>query len=141
VADDVPDIIARLATPVNAATDASLEANAPTVPAKEGTTPIATKPGQLTQFDIWQAPCTGILGNKYILAGYDQCSTDFLLYHMKKKSQTPRAAKQYYIDNLADGIKVDEGGTMWRDNEIVLNSNEMDEEVIQPFNLRDGNAN
>ena len=139
VADGVPDILQR-SNAVNTVTDDSLLANPPMAASKPGTTPVPARAGQLTQVDIWQAPCEGIMGGKYALSAYDAYSTDFVIYPMKSKDQSPAAVNQYYLDSKADGVDVDKGGVLYSDNEIVLNSAKMDDVAAEHSQTR-GNSN
>ena len=59
-----------------------------------------------------------------------------MFYFMRTKAQSPDALRQYLIDSRADGVKVDEGGTVHSDNEIVLNSVAMKEVTDAEFQKR-----
>ncbi len=61
-------------------------------------TPHATRAGEVTQIDGWDAGVTSLLGNKYMLDAYDAYTTDFCLYFAKKKSDFPRLLDQYCIE-------------------------------------------
>ena len=121
IAEGVPPIL-RKANLVNTATDTRLVANPVQSPAKPGTTPVPQRPGARTDMDIASGPVKSVLGNAYILGCRDGASTNFRVYPMKSKGQSPAAQNQYYLDAKALGVDVDAGGTLHSDNEIVLNS-------------------
>ena len=126
VLDNVPGVL-RKANMNNTATDARMLANAPAMATHRRATPIATRPGEITQIDLCTMPCTSILGNKYLLSAYDNATGDFEFYPIDKKSTAPAAVNQYYLDAKAAGVDIDKGGVLYSDNEIVLNSEFMDE--------------
>ena len=139
VLDGAPGVL-RKANMVNTATDARLLANAPAMPTVERTAPVATRPGQITQIDLWKPPCTSVLGNTSMMSVYDNNSRRFIYYPLKLKSQAPRGVDQYYLDSKAIGVTMDEGGKLWSDNEIVLNSVAMNE-VAEKHDQTRGNSN
>ena len=102
--------------------------------------PIATRPGQITQIDICDMPVVSILGSKKLLSAVDNYSSDFVFYPMRAKSDSPAAVNQYYLDSKSDGVDIDKGGTLYSDNEIVLNSIAMDDVAAEHNNNR-GNSN
>ena len=141
VMDGTPAVL-RKANMVNTASDARLLANAPAMPTTERArdAPIADRPGQITQIDLWKPPCTSILGDTSLLSAYDNCSKRFVFYPLKNKAQAPQGMNQYYLDSKAIGVAMDDGGKQWSDNEIVLNSVAMDEVTVQHGQTR-GNSN
>ena len=139
VMDGTPAVL-RKANMVNTSSDARLLANAPAMPTTERETPIADRPGQLTQIDLWKPPCTSILGDTSLLSCYDNYSKRFVFYPLKNKAQAPLGVDQYYLDSKAIGVALDKGGTLWSDNEIVLNSVAMNSVAGQHEQTR-GNSN
>ena len=123
--DNVPQVLGR-ATYNNTATDARMLANAPSVPAPEATTPRATRFGELTQIDGWDAQCKSLLGNRYMLDFFDAYSGDIDLLFAKKKSDFPQLVDRYYLEMLRDAPDAyHQGGTLYSDNEPVLVSRDM----------------
>ena len=54
------------------------------------TTPRATRVGELSQMDGWDAQVTSLLGNKHMLDMIDEYSSDIEVYFAKMKSDFPR---------------------------------------------------
>ena len=126
IADGVPAIFSK-ANAVNTVTDARMLADPPTSPPKAGSTPRATKPGQLTQADYWSGPCVSLIGNKGAYTYYDSFSSNCAMHPVAKKSDVTVTTDQYYLNCKARGIDVDrQGGVLYTDNEIVLNSAKRD---------------
>lgn len=125
IMDNVPQELKK-ANYNNTATDARMLANGPAMPAPASKTPHATRAGEVTQIDGWDAGVMSLLGNKYMLDAYDAYTTDFCLYFAKKKSDFPRLLDQYCIEQerLHPGWAL-AGGVVWSDNEAVLVSAEM----------------
>ena len=130
IADGAAPIL-RKANLVNTASAARLLANPVQSPSKPGTTPVPQKPGQRTEMDIASGPIKSIIGNKYILGVRDGASSNFRIYPMKTKDQAVAAQNQYYLDAKALGVDIDGGGVLHSDNEIVLNSEKMDDMAAQ----------
>lgn len=124
IADGVPEIL-RNANAVNTATQARLLADPPQSAPRAGSTPTASRPGELTQSDLWQGPCVSIVGNKYLDTFYDSHSTNFVVYPLARKDQAPAATDRYFLDCKSIGVDMDKGGVLYTDNEIVLNSVKM----------------
>ena len=139
VLDGLPDIL-RYANANNTATDARRLANAPAFPARARDGPVALRPGQITQIDLCKMPCTSILGNNYLCSALDNYTSDFEFYPIRVKSDAPAAVNQWFLDSKVMGVDIDEGGTLYSDNEVVLNSIAMDEMAATHNNTR-GNSN
>ena len=121
ICDGVPDIL-RKANAVNTATPTRMLADPPMSPPVKGSTPVAERPGQLTQTDLWKGPTVSLMGNSYMSTQYDSHSTHFEVYPMKKKSEAPAVQDRYFTWAKARGVDIDRGGVLYSDNEIVLNS-------------------
>ena len=124
VADGVPDVL-RTANAVNTAKLARLLADPPQSAPKAGRTPVPERAGAMTQIDWWSGPCVSIVGNKGMTTAYDAASSNFKLYPASSKSLAPQAVDRYFVDAKAAGVNIDDGGTVYADNERVLNSAKM----------------
>ena len=138
IADGVHKVLQK-ANSVNTVTDARMLADPPASPPKAGTTPVAERPGQLTQTDWWSGPCVSIIGNKGMFCFYDSHSTNIVFYPAKSKAVAPQATDTYFLNCKARGVNFDKGGVLWSDNEIVLNSRAMDDVAARHGQAR-GNA-
>ena len=124
ITDGVSDVVGK-ANAVNTAGVTRMLADPPTEAPRAGSTPQVDYAGAITQIDLWSGPCTSINGNKYMLSAYDAYSTNCEMFVMAKKSGAPAATDRYFNESKARGVRIDRGGVLYRDNEIVLNSADM----------------
>ena len=80
------------------------------------------------------------MGNNYMESCYDFASTNMAMYPIRNKSDAPHATDQYFRWCKANGVDIDSGGVLYRDNEIVLNSAAMDA-VAREHNQDNKNSN
>ena len=112
--DGVPAIL-RKADIHNTFSEARAMANAPRHPAPGRSEPIAKEPGDITSFDHWSAPCTGIFGFTGIIAGGDNSCGHFRLFLVATKTAVPSVARRYYLFAKHDGVKIKPGSILYAD--------------------------
>ena len=137
--DGTSDVLKK-ANANNTASMARMLANGPQFATREREEPVATKPGEITQWDLCKPPCVSILGNTTLAGFYDACVRYIKVYPMRLKSDAPKALRVYINLCKKYGIPVEEGGILYGDNEIVLNSKEVNESAASEGMLR-GNSN
>ena len=124
VMENVPKILQK-SNFNNTYNEPRMLANSPSLPAPPSAA-HATRVGELTQMDGWDAGLVSLLGNRYMIDFYDAYSTDIEFHFAKKKSDFPSLVNRYFLELLQtnpDAIKL--GGVLYSDNEVVLNSQAM----------------
>ena len=116
-----PDLLQQ-ADQHNAFSDARMLANGPRHPAPMRSDHIATKPGELTSFDHWSAPCTSVFGFTGIIAGVDNYSGHMRIMLVANKTACPQAVRRYYLLAKRDGVDIAPGSIAYSDNEPIFKS-------------------
>ena len=120
IVQGVPEALRRTGI---APDDAGLCANAPRIYPAPVPGPRTDHPGQLTCTDIWTAPAPSKFGGfKYAVAFVDMYDKGDNIDFMRTKDQHPDRLERYFIVNDGRHGCVFKGGTVYADNERVLNS-------------------
>ena len=130
IADGVPSILSR-ADRHNAISDARLHADGRKINAPGRTTPAASKPGERTAIDWWDAPCIGILGSTGLFCPIDIFSGHFYAYPMQSKSESDVAIDMYYRDAAHDGVVIPPGSVIFSDNEKIFAGRKFEHKVSE----------
>ena len=130
ITDGAPNILLR-ADRHNALSKARLHASGKQIHAPAVRTPTATKPGERTAIDWWDAPCTGILGSTGMFCPIDIFSGYFKAYPMQSKSDSHLAIDLYYRDAAHDGVIIPPGSVIFSDNEKIFTGRKFESEVAQ----------
>ena len=93
--------------------------------------PIATKPGQITSIDWWDAPCTGILGGTGFFALIDNYSSRLMVYPADSKGRAASVTDLYHRDAAHDGVIIELGSVAFSDNELIFTSRKFEDKLSE----------
>ena len=136
---DAPAVLAH-AHPALVADDATLSANAPRIRAPPADRVHTERRGQVTATDLLGPfPPSKFYGNRYAAPFIDMHDNTCDVRTMPSKDKYPQALRAYLraTDGL-DGADV-KGGTVYSDNELVLNSSRVDR-VLDEYHMHATNT-
>ena len=119
---DAPDLL-RKASDSDFIDESRLHANAPRIHPAPVERTSATRPGMVTVLDLnGPHPPSRVAGNRYAAGLLDMCTNEGDVHFMVRKSEFPARLEQYFVRNEGRDGCTFKGGTLYTDNEIVLNS-------------------
>ncbi|MED6336515.1 MAG: reverse transcriptase domain-containing protein [Actinomycetota bacterium] len=135
--EGAPDVL-RKANVANVANDARMLATARKIPAPSLKYPLATKAGERTARDWWDAKTTSrIDGSKGYFTYIDIATSYFTVYPRTSKAGVDKIDRRYIAEAKRDGVDIDIGGVMFSDNEQIFMANAVQDQIDDNMLVRE----